>query len=866
MPAETRKSNRNANYTAYFPKPLPKQRYFPHRRKVVRRSDPGRQDGSEKRQMTFLPEMMRRRGTVQDSEGEDGEEEEGIEERVVVSAENELGNREGRRGKKRRSDVTQLEEEDAAVRPAPKRTKRVANKSRRRVSAAAAASIPDDDECAPQSSVSASESEHEEERKPRLRRQSTMTQLVEGRRPNPEDIEPEFKLVKMGPRTSWGNTKKSRQEKDRQQRTLTQMVRGLVPPSDEETEEELENDEEYSRALSEHLTQSGVFEPSVGHGLEAYGPASNVEIGEKGAEKEQDAARPSSCHDTVALADGVDADDEYDEDEYNPTQELRALALDKRRTARRVSTRTLGKPTVTPESHTTPRKRTSRFSLLATPERRKVIIPSSQSPPESPLSTQRTPGSHRLPLRERAGNAHTPQETPSKRKKVAFQEAVEHVPEQPIARRKFGSMVQDSEDEDELIEEDVVRTVEGTSIGAETQRLIFAIENPLQGRNVGAETQAMLDQIDKACANEAQDVAWRNREESIELGVQHQDEEVEEESQTLECQDELDVENMPTSSQVPPKQIGHPEGTEAAGPVHRERTPDNEVAALLNQGGNFEPPVTPTTPRIIKAEPISQIQPPTPSPEHPNTSRPASATFDTTDLDGHPIQVARSPTPQNPNAESQITDVSHSSKAEQQLQTEWLSYSQYARPPPSSSMRVLQDSHTPISQQSTPYPNQVAAGAVQANVMAPPPAQWANGDAVPPSQATTADDFFTQRSPAVTPKKPLPIPNSANATPHTLKTPSRHSRFPISANTTPNKIIPSSQPLTLISPQKPDTLVIPSSFPSPGGVGMGSWRGGDWSSPVMEARSSQMASVEGFSIPALPPGFGDDLEEEEEEL
>jgi hypothetical protein len=182
-----------------------------------------------------------------------------------------------------------------------------------------------------------------------------------------------------------------------------------------------------------------------------------------------------------------------------------------------------------------------------------------------------------------------------------------------------------------------------------------------------------------------------------------------------------------------------------------------------------------------------------------------------TDLDGEPIQVPRSPSPQHE------TQQSHSSKAEQQVQNEWFLYSQYvqAQPPQSSSMKVGPDA---FSYDETPLPPRLTAA-------------FQHPSGYHPSQATTVDEI-TQR----TPRK--------NRTQHLS-----------SAHTTPQRIA-SSQPV--ISPSKPPPLFIPSSFPSPSKAAMDGW-----SSPILgktqaHYRSSQWASLEDFSIPAPPPVDSDD--------
>jgi hypothetical protein len=142
------------------------------------------------------------------------------------------------------------------------------------------------------------------------------------------------------------------------------------------------------------------------------------------------------------------------------------------------------------------------------------------------------------------------------------------------------------------------------------------------------------------------------------------------------------------------------------------------------------------------------------------------------------------------------------------------------------------------------------------------PTEWSAG--APLSQATTVDpdaDADTDvglpsqhRSQTVTPRKARSHIPSATTT----------------ATSTPRKLVPSSQPV--ISPQRPATLVIPSSFPSPGRVSLGGWsspvRGGGSLTDGGGGESGSLASEIDFSIPPGPPGGDDegDVDTDEEEL
>jgi hypothetical protein len=815
MPASTRKANKDANFRAYYSKKVPKQIYFPHRRKIVREK-PGaaRRDVEEPKQLKFLPEMMRRRSTIEDSEGEDEDEDE-VQIKEELEAPQEEGRRLGGGFRKRSSDIMRgsgedEDEDDDPVRPASKRIRQAARKkSRRREPVVSVESPSRDNDTGLTPSASASETEIDDTHKPRLRRQTTMTQLVEGRRPKRGDKEPEFKPVKRSSRPSWGKTKEKLK-----QRTLTQMVPGLGAvgdSEDEETEDELlEENDAYTNALAEHLNQSGVFEPASRDGNE-----DNVEF-QQGA------------------TDVMDDDD--DEDEYFPTQDVRPTTIARRQTPRHTSN-TIHAPPTTSSPRKGPK---SRFSLLATPERRKICeIPSSQSPPESPLSTQNTPAGRRSALRQRSGNTQKPLDTPSKRKKVAFREHVEVAKQQPCSGRKFASFIQDSEDEEsENLEEADEGVTEGLDIGAETQNMINGIENAAPGKSIGTETQAILEQIDQACAIAREDDIFREREVSVELG----DEGIEpphfEESQELGEPLDRREHKSPSpeysnstyhTSHVTLKQDVHEEHTSRVPPMpsgplvqvkqpmlppgDSNQRPTNHMADTSSQNHREDDPPSPV---IIKEEHEDDEYGPSTGPLPRLTTTQPPPTCDATDLDGEPIQVRRSPTPPNP--ETQETNRSFSSRAEHQLQSEWLSFSQYPRPPPSSSMRVIQDISS--YQQESPLSHPASIRAI-----APP--RWSAAL----SQATTVEP--SQRSPNVTPKK-------------------SRSRI-ASTNTTPRKIA-SSQPI--ISPQRPATLVIPSSYPSPDKASYGGW-----SSPLFgrsEGGESVSASVVDFSLPPMPPVVDDE--------
>ncbi|KAF2276701.1 uncharacterized protein EI97DRAFT_318936 [Westerdykella ornata] len=878
MPAQTRKSNKEANFKVYYTKKLPKQVYFPHRRKIVKRRDEDDDVGKEK-QMRFLPERMRvrRQDIMRSSEAEDESDGESEAEKEAGERQQQQQKGSGKRGaqmqakgggKKRRSDVLAQDNDGeldtATAHPAAKRRRRPAKKTTRQSATTSSVHAASDEETEPQSPISVtasesdSESEQQREDRSRRRRQSTMTQLVEGRKPRPGEKEPEFKPVKRTSRNSWGSTR----GKDDKQRTLTQMVRGMVQRSDSEDEDEDDGGVEIDSALAEHLAQSGLFEA-----------AGEVVIdGDNGS------------HETGLGRGGKSVGE--------PTQDVRTPESPS--PSRRRTSRLTVPPVEHPQTTSTPHKATQkRFSLLATPERRKVReIPSSQSPPETPLSTQPTPRSLRRPLSERTPNTQQkPLDTPSKRKKVAFQECVSEIRRPPPARRQF---VQDSEDEDDNLTDDEENQEPelGDAIGPETQRVIYNIEHPATGKTIGAETQAMLEQIDRACEDAEGLEMMLGRQDSIELGVSTNRAAHHEGSQTVGGDGDTPDEPAPIMDQ----EEGIHNAALAQQQPHDPPFPHHERAT------STPPPATPTpTPRpsnlpnhppitiAIKHEPSTQT--PHPSPQ-PNPHHPPTPTQTLLDLDGHPINAPGSPSPE--------TQTSHSSSAEHQLQSEFvLSYSQFPpRMPPSSSMAVVgvgSDSYMDVLE--TPRRATGGGGMQEAGREE----RWEERSSL--SQATTVDgdgdgDGVMQRSLAGTPRKmvdgsasaaavPVAVP-PGSATPRlptrttamasTTPAPSRalsalstpRSSHTLSAIATPQKLVPSSSPHTVqgtqISPLRPDTLVIPSSFPSPGKLSSWFYQAevgdGMVDLDLEHEGLDGFGSVEDFSIPGLPPGTAEWEEEE----
>jgi hypothetical protein len=884
MTPRTRTTNKDANFKIYYSKRVPQQAYFPHRRKIVRRPSAAAKDVSDKKQMRFLPDMMRVRREVADSDAE--EDEEDVEEgglMLGLKAEGE-GVEEGRGGKKsggrkqkrrRGAPATDDEDDREPSEPVSKRRRKATAPKPNRRSKHVEPTSDDKDNNTPATRRNI-------DRSRTLRRQSTMTQLVEGRRPMSDTDEPTFRPVKRSSRLSWsGQGKKA---EDRKQRTLTQMVHGMHPveimSEDDMEDDQLDKEAEERESQAYQEATAAVFAESLvqdnGDEVQEVGDQEKAPHGSRVEEDaEQDAGDdlPAAPVNTPSLVVQSVEDTDEDEESYQPTQFIDAPSARTRRAPRRTSAM---KP---PQSHgasATPtslqRTGKSKFGLLSTPERRRIReIPSSQSPAESPLSTQVSPSkAQRAPLQERSNNLIVAAETPSRRKQVTFSLPAQK-PIPPLTLRKFRSTIQDSEDEeDDLSEVDESQDTPG--IGALTQAVIRDMDRKTHGRDVGDETQAMLDRINQACGNTEEDLNDPGRESSEELGVSIFDQAYESSSElgvsifdrTHEPSPELgelpELRNPRDTSSVPevhspyrgayagikkePEQHAEVPNMTVLDPLmddgahsnyrtsyagvkqeqhHDEPVPCEKAAESADSDADLptttqvpsSPPILqpiedtcPSTPLVImdSSDEEDELElEPTPPCSSLTISQPSKNTLQqSTDLDADPIQVPRSPTVQ---PESQR---SHSSKAEQQLQNEWFSYSQYvkARPAESSSMHVA---HDKFSYDATPHPPRPTAPYPQM------------------SQATTVDE--------VTPRK-----NRTQCT--------------ISANTTPRRIA-SSQPMS--SPVKPPPLFIPSSFPSPAKARME-----EWSSPVYGRTQDTYGggyhggSLEDFSIPPPPPIEDDD--------
>ncbi|OCK75762.1 hypothetical protein K432DRAFT_385963 [Lepidopterella palustris CBS 459.81] len=148
-----------------------------------------------------------------------------------------------------------------------------------------------------------------------------------------------------------------------------------------------------------------------------------------------------------------------------------------------------------------------------TPRRQRVLeVPSSQSPAESPLSTQRSIQRYtRSPLRERSSNAGALLESPSKSRQVTFSDSaikksISQVdgrdrkentsPVQPCSLQKLFKRIIDDSDEDDGSEDEIDGTSH-TSIGEETQAIIRQIDQACVDHSV-ASSQQELEEIGRS--------------------------------------------------------------------------------------------------------------------------------------------------------------------------------------------------------------------------------------------------------------------------------------------------------------------------------------------------------------------------------
>jgi hypothetical protein len=841
MTPRTRTSNVNADFKVYYSEQVPHQVHFPHKRKTVRRPLGPVKAGSDKRQVKFLPEKMKiqKTDTVGDSEEEEDEDLE--EKRTATAPEVEEHQEQStastaslsrQRGKKRRREaVGEASEgpEGPIIRSAKRSRKSAAPNSSRR-------SKQIGSEWKEVNNSSPDRARRKTERVRSLRRQSTMTQLVEGRTPLSDAEEPAFKPVKRSPRLSW--SRQGKKEKDTKQRTLTQMIPGMRPleiVSDEDIEDGLSDAEvkerdsqAYGKAITARLTQDGLMEYRSDDPREANDSAPEAHASASNWKNGQGDRSKSTLAAPLSVFDSLETDTcEGNEDNYQPTQFIDAPVTRSKRATRRSSASGGEGPSTSPPTRTAQQKHKPRFGRLSSLEKRSVYeIASSESPPDSQLSTQSSLAKpQRSPLTERSSNATKVAETPSKNKLVTFHKPAKD-PTPPPTLRKFRSVIQDSEDEDDFFEADESDLEH--KIGAHTRALVQDLGDVALGGKVGTETQAMLDRIDQACARDEEDIALRSRESlenfgalvlprgrhgpSPELGEQPLYRTAHTVIKQEPSYEEESIEGAVTAPS-PESDILNKLPEDAA---ERPLIASNELP-LAHTRVPSSPPIVqhpgdtcPSTPMVIvDSSDEDDMEDAEPGPTTPRQShrfaseRLATDSKRSADANDEPVQIACSPSAQRE------TQQSHSSKAEQQLQNEWCSYSQYIndRPTQSSSMHA---GYNKFSYDATPMP--------------PRPNRPAQSSEYHMSQATTVEE--------VTPRK------------------NRTQRI-ISASVTPHRIASSQD---FFSPSKPPPLVIPSSFPSPAKARME-----DWSSPVFGRTQDTYglayhgAGLEDFSVPPPPP-------------
>ncbi|KAH7383364.1 hypothetical protein BKA66DRAFT_417829, partial [Pyrenochaeta sp. MPI-SDFR-AT-0127] len=773
MTPRTRSSNNDASHKVYRSRKITRQAFFPHKRKVARRRSTQVPDESGKRQMVFLPEIMRAQGmdVVMDSD-EDGDEEdmesEIKDERIATSLapckEPSLTDTTKRSDRERRRSTIEKnnKENDNFVGPAPKRKRNV---------------------------------EDNRDRSHALRRQSTMTQLVHGRRPLSIIEKPNTQLVKSSPRLNWSG-RGSKKGNGKQQRTLTQMIPSMRPPevvSDDDVADSLSDREkqdrenqEYGGAVLQRLAQQGlhkfenvVFDAATAEHIE-HDLQSLPEYGHYG--KEQSPRFPAATSHVLQSIEGLAGED--NRNIYQPTQFIDAPTKRARRVSRRQPKIHQKLGSIIPPQAQSLKAYKYKFTMLSTPERRNIReIPSSQSPADSPLSTQASPQKVcRSPSKECSGGVINTLETPLTSKQVAFQELTD-VYNIPPTLKRFHSTIQDSEDEDgTMIEEDVP-----SSHHEMYHRLGEQPKDAKEIQNAGAPEQ-YLGQT--TCTTHTQEAP-----------------------QDVKTFDVVAA-DLTLSHQGKPGALFEPVSDQVASSVPIEELHRTSSFVDLYPQDTF--PSTPMAIGDVSSSEEAYLDSTPPSESRPMGLLPASTNIQPfLDADGETAQVSHSPLIQHE------TQVSYSSKAEQQLQKEWLSYSQYnnACPPQSSSMNALQDT---FSYNATPnYPHPVAPQAL------PRPSGYHPN----PSQATTVDE--------VTPRKDrVQRTTSAHVTPDGAAHPQ----------------------LSFTSPTRPPPLVLPSSFLSPAISSLESWSSLTYSRTQDDLRSSQfLASLEDFSIP-LPPPAADDLE------
>ncbi|KAL5115834.1 hypothetical protein ACEQ8H_006236 [Pleosporales sp. CAS-2024a] len=825
MTPRTRNGNRKAEPTVYCSKKVPQQTYFPHRRKTVRRPPELVQDGSEKMRAASGEKKLQRVNTIQDSENES---EAALEE---DSEHQPTRIRTAKAQAKKRSRSILDADDGSAVKmrnPTPKRRRTATPRS---IASSKRVKAESEDG---QNSAPASAGQKAPKHRT-LKRQSTMTQLVDGRRPLSDTEEPEFKPIKRRSRLSWSGQKSK--TRDKQQRTLTQMIPGMRPlgalsdsemeagATDAETEEK--ESQAYGEAIAARFAQEGGKEEQS-HCIEQSSASNTAPCEQSGETHSRERNKADDLEQVLdvpllVLNSVEDLSNDDEEESYQPTQFIDAPITRTRRSFQQTGNEKQDAlRTAVPLSTNLRTKRESKFGLLATPEKRRIReIPSSQSPADSPLSTQGSPSKrHRSPLAECSSNNSRVADTPTRSKQVTFRGPFKGSVSRPALRR-FRSTIQDSEDENEdedLIETQKADTSRRMSVDVQSSSRDSEVFGCING--VGKETQIMLAHIDEACTrpggatDQSCAVRQASQKSSLEQGqiqshasfgeddLRRNVRSSERTPRTRVAEQEwgdVEVLDFTTQAQATQAEMSSIEQVEAAGagmelPVATNQVPSSPP--LLQQRVEETYPSTPMVIMDLSDE-EDQIAS---TLRRTGTSR-APQTFRTdiqhsSELDEQLMQVPQS---------QRDTQQSHSSKAEQQLHNEWFSYSQYVqkRPPASSSMDVA---HDKFSYHATPMPPQTVPRRAPNNYT---------------SQATTVDE--------VTPRK-------------------RKTQHVHSANTTPHKVA-SSQ--SVMSPSKPPPLFIPSSFPSPNKARME-----EWSSPVMgytQMISETGGSLEDFSIPPPPP-------------
>lgn len=758
--------------------------------------------------MIFLPEKMtfRRRGSIRDSDENDDEDDD--EEVKCSGSPDNSGHEQDQKdiqhkvagsmqpGSKRRSNGEHPHEPTSER----KRAKRLRSAKHQQV-----------DEQAPGSRRSAAQRT--------LRRQSTMTQLVEGRKPLLDVAEPEFRPVNRGPRVSWARKARG-PVGDRQQRTLTQMIPGfgiLDVKSDDEvadddnpvsgTEAQEQDSQAYDSAVAHRLAQQGIYSAAGESGEDLIVPPTKKEEAQPTTDLDEGIGEHSTRDAHLSPQDATSSKDMTcpgHGESYQPARFIddTTASINLSRHEARKQRRIV--------------HRVSHLRIMSSPEKRRArVIPSSQSPAESPLSTQSSPiKMRRSPLEDCSGNSGAALESPLKQKQARFQHAsTDRLP--PRSLKRFQGTILDSEDEDDDCIEDLIKADRPP--------------DPNHSNSIVAQTRAYSIRASREDSSNMA-VLEPHIEQSPELGElraprsQSQRQLRLLDSSPYQNNDVTMVEHMPYSNDADHampsvetraihegESMGSAEsintGTHSSTRAQRPRYPSPTVT-MLDQN------TFPSTPMVLK-EDSSEEDHTQPTPlqlDHNPLSRPASTSEQASpDRDGAAVPNVCSLSLQHQ------SQGSPSSKAEQQLQHEWLSYSQYVsvRPATSSSMHVAHDTSSPTekptsSHHVTPLPLTLD---------------------YQPSQATTLDEV-TQRTPKKMQRDLTKIGASAR----------RRSM--------------SSQPC--ITPGKPPPLFIPSSFPSPTKA-----RIETWSSPLCGRAQEALglsqigANLDEFSIP-LPPPLEDD--------